>query len=79
VTPESIQTFTVDDTEVSEEIQVSWLADGGGFTNWKPPKSVPEDGQLVRLNFVIRDGRGGTDWTERGLCILPPAEAASPP
>ena len=94
VTRESIQTFTVDDTELTEEIQVSWLADGGGFevsfsfiseparsvlTSWKPPKSVPEDGQLVRLNFVVRDGRGGSDWTERGLCILPPAQAPSPP
>jgi hypothetical protein len=86
VTQESLQTFTVGDTELTEEIQVSWLADGGGFertfsfitapgnavlTQWKPSESVPEDGQLVRFNFVIRDGRGGTDWVERGLCILP--------
>lgn len=87
VTGDSLQTFVVGEMEVTEEIQVSWLADGGGFgrsfsfitdparsvlTSWQPFESVPEDGQLVRFTFVIRDGRGGTDWFERGLCILPP-------
>ena len=86
VTPRSLQTFLVGDMEVVEEIQVSWLADGGGFersfsfitdparsvlTQWKPFESAPEDGELVRFTFVVRDGRGGTDWVERGLCILP--------
>ena len=94
VTPESLQTFTVDDQDFTEEIQVSWLADGGAFeasfsfitdparsilTQWRPFESVPEDGALVRFNFVIRDGRGGTDWVERGLCILPAEPTASPP
>jgi hypothetical protein len=80
--------------ELTEEIQVSWLADGGGYetsfsfisepansvlTSWQPPAGVPDDGQLVRFTFVIRDGRGGTDWAERGLCILSPEAAASPP
>jgi hypothetical protein len=88
VTQDSLQTFMVDDVEVTEQIQVSWLADGGGFQNafsfivapassvltqWEPPSSAPDDGELVRFDFVIRDGRGGSDWVERGLCILPPA------
>ena len=87
VTQESLQTFTVDDVEETEEIQVSWLADGGGFertfsfitdparsvlTQWRPFADAPETGELIRFNFVVRDGRGGTDWFERGLCILPP-------
>ncbi len=94
VTQESLQSFTLGDRELVEEIQVSWLADGGGFersfsfitdparsvlTQWQPSQSVAEDGQLVRFNFVIRDGRGGTDWVERGLCILPAAPESSPP
>ncbi|UCH28769.1 MAG: hypothetical protein JSV06_10885, partial [Myxococcales bacterium] len=87
VTSRSLQTFMVGDMEVTEEIQVSWLADGGGFertfsfitdpatsvlTQWKPFGSASENGELVRFNLVIRDGRGGSDWVERGLCILPP-------
>lgn len=86
VTSDSLQTFMVGEMEVTEEIQVSWLADGGGFersfsfitdparsilTQWQPFQSAPEDGELVRFTFVIRDGRGGADWVERGLCILP--------
>jgi len=94
VTQESLQTYTVNEMELTEEIQVSWLADGGGYqtsfsfitapatsvlTGWKPPTTVPDDGALVRFTFVIRDGRGGTDWAERGLCVLPPESATSPP
>lgn len=94
VTADSLQSFTVDDVSVTEEIQVSWLADGGGFevsfsfitepassilTQWQPFPEAPVDGLLVRFNFVIRDGRGGTAWVERGLCVLPAPPAASPP
>jgi hypothetical protein len=86
VTDDSLQPFTVDGVDLTEEIQVSWLADGGGFevsfsfitdparsilTQWRPFSSASEDGSLVRFTFVIRDGRGGTDWVERGLCVLP--------
>ncbi len=89
VTRGSLQTFMVDDQEVTEEIQVSWLADAGGFertfsfitnpdarsvlTRWQASQGAPEDGLLVRFNFVIRDGRGGSDSVDRGLCILPSA------
>ncbi|MGB8329106.1 MAG: hypothetical protein WCE62_03190 [Polyangiales bacterium] len=94
VTEESFQSYTIDDVTLTEEMQVSWLTDGGDFettfsfitkeeksvlTQWQPFTSVPEEGLLVRFNFVIRDGRGGTDWVERGLCILPPSPAQSPP
>jgi hypothetical protein len=94
VTPGSLQSFTIDDVEVTEEIQVSWLADGGGFevafsfitepassilTQWQPSSEAPEDGRLVRFNFVVRDGRGGLDQVERGLCVLPPTAVESPP
>ena len=79
---------------LTEEIQVSWLGDGGGFertfsfitspansvlTAWQPAPTAPDDGELVRFNFVIRDGRGGTDWVERGLCVLPPEPDPPPP
>ena len=87
VTSESFQPYMVGDMTVIEEMQVSWLTDGGDLertfsfitdparsvlTFWQPFPEAPEDGQLVRFNFVIRDGRGGTDWVERGLCLLPP-------
>ena len=94
VTQESLQTYMFGDRELVEEIQLSWLGDGGGFersfsfitdparsvlTQWQPASGAPEDGELVRFNFVIRDGRGGVDWFERGLCILPAVPEASPP
>jgi hypothetical protein len=94
VTPDSLQSYRVGDMTLTEEIQVSWLTDGGDLertfsfitdparsvlTQWRPFSDAPEDGLLVRLTFVIRDGRGGTDWVERGLCVLPPPPASSPP
>ena len=94
VTPESLQTYSVEDREIVEEIQVSWLADGGGYertfsfitdparsvlTQWQPLPSAPEDGTLVRFTFVIRDGRGGTHWVERGLCVRPAPQSETPP
>jgi hypothetical protein len=86
VTGESLQTFTIEGQEFAEEIQVSWLADRGGFevafsfitqrpavirTQWRPPSDAPSDGRVVRFNFVVRDGRGGLDRVERGLCVRP--------
>lgn len=94
VTADSLQSFTVDGVDLTEEIQVSWLGDSGGFevsfsfitepassilTQWQPFSEAPTDGLLVRFNFVIRDGRGGTDWVERGLCVLAAPPAESPP
>jgi hypothetical protein len=94
VTGGSLQSYVVDDMTLTEEIQVSWLTDGGDLertfsfitdparsvlTQWLPFGDAPEDGRLVRFNFVIRDGRGGTDWVERGLCLLPALAGESPP
>ncbi|HET9929643.1 MAG TPA: hypothetical protein VFQ35_03105, partial [Polyangiaceae bacterium] len=39
--------------------------------SWKPPKSVASSGELVRFWFVVRDLRGGSDFTERALCLRP--------
>jgi hypothetical protein len=94
VSPDSLQPYMEGDETRIEEIQVSWFADGGGFestfsfitdparsvlTQWKPSSNAPADGILVRFTFVIRDGRGGADELERGLCILSPTSAESPP
>jgi len=38
---------------------------------WKVPGTAPSAGRLVRFHFVLRDGRGGTDWTTRALCVVP--------
>ena len=99
---ESLQSYMVGDRSLREELQVSWLADGGSLertfsfitasedssespdpalTNWRPFADVPAGGGgvLVRFNFVIRDGRGGTDWVERGLCVRPAPPMESPP
>jgi hypothetical protein len=73
---------------------VSWLADSGDFGAsfsfitypatsalivWEPPSDAPEEGLLARFTFVTRDGRGGTDYIQRGLCILPEQPTQSPP
>ena len=94
VTQDSLQSYLVGDLSVTEEIQVSWLTDDGDLertfsfvtdparsvlTQWQPFPSAPPNGILVRLTFVIRDGRGGTDWVERGLCVLPAPPTESPP
>jgi hypothetical protein len=38
---------------------------------WATPKNLPPGGKVVRFWFVSRDGRGGSDFTERALCALP--------
>lgn len=38
---------------------------------WKAPQDAPAEGRLVRFWFVVRDGRGGSDFTVRALCALP--------
>jgi hypothetical protein len=38
---------------------------------WAPPAALPSGGRLVRFWFVVRDDRGGSDFTERALCIVP--------
>jgi hypothetical protein len=94
VTRDSLQSYMVGDMTLTEELQVSWLTDAGELertfsfitdparsvlTQWQPFASVPPEGLLARLTFVIRDGRGGTDSVERGLCMTPPPPGESPP
>ena len=46
--------------------------------SYKPPKQsdeplehVPPEGRLVRFFFTLRDQRGGVDYTQRALGLLP--------
>jgi hypothetical protein len=40
---------------------------------WDAPEAalVPAAGAAVTFTFVVRDDRGGTDWTTRTLCVTP--------
>ena len=38
---------------------------------WSAPGSVPEAGVLVRFYVVVRDLRGGSDWAQRDVCVVP--------
>lgn len=42
---------------------------------WLPPEvkddPIPTDGRQVRFVFVLRDLRGGVDWTTRTACLVP--------
>jgi hypothetical protein len=43
-------------------------------TSWTAPavKDLPAGGLVVQFHFVVRDGRGGLDWTHRALCAVAP-------
>lgn len=43
-------------------------------TKWTAPavKDVAAGGLVVHFHFVVRDGRGGLDWTHRALCVVAP-------
>jgi hypothetical protein len=74
-------------TPVRESLQVTSLATAGEmqrtFTfidderdvvdvEWLPPtEGTPLDGERVRFEFVMRDGRGGLARVRRQLCLLP--------
>jgi hypothetical protein len=51
--------FTVFDADASELV---------ASVRWKAPEAAPLDG-FVRLYFVVRDLRGGSDWIERFVCV----------
>lgn len=40
---------------------------------WEAPEAaeVPAGGTLVTFTFVVRDERGGADWTSRTACVTP--------
>lgn len=42
--------------------------------SWEPPVAteIPAAGMVVQFHFVVRDLRGGIDWTHRALCLKAP-------
>jgi len=56
-----LQTVVFDEASMQREVP------------YRPPAQddVPADGQTVEMIFVVRDGRGGADWTRRALCLVP--------
>jgi hypothetical protein len=38
---------------------------------WEAPEATDADGSGVTFTFVVRDDRGGTDWTTRTVCVTP--------
>ncbi|MND08550.1 hypothetical protein D3C83_312490 [compost metagenome] len=39
-------------------------------SEWQEPDSI-SSGRVVRFWFVVRDLRGGVDWSIRTLCAVP--------
>lgn len=39
--------------------------------SWDAPSSAAAGGARVQFYFVVRDGRGGEDFAERTLCVVP--------
>lgn len=46
-------------------------ADLSASIDWKAPGSGADTNRIARLYFVVRDLRGGVDWTARTLCVVP--------
>jgi hypothetical protein len=48
--------------------------DADVIVKWAPPAAadVPGGGEVVVFYFVVRDLRGGLDWTSRALCAVAP-------
>ena len=42
-----------------------------GRQSWNAPPLLDEAPVLARFYFVVRDGRGGEDFTTRALCVVP--------
>ncbi len=38
---------------------------------WEAPETAPVGGRFVSFFFVLRDGRGGADFSRRALCVVP--------
>ena len=56
-------------------------AEGQISVSYTPPKqstdplaAIPQNGRLVRFYFTLRDQRGGLDYTQRALCLVPAAD-----
>lgn len=50
------------DDNAETTVDVSWEA--------PPATEVPDAGLAVTFTFVVRDNRGGTDWTTRSACVV---------
>jgi hypothetical protein len=50
---------------------VEWNGADSISLEWAVPREAPQEGRLVRFYFVSRDDRGGVDWTQRALCLVP--------
>jgi hypothetical protein len=48
--------------------------DADVLVKWEPPaaSAVPAGGEVVIFHFVVRDLRGGLDWTSRAVCVVQP-------
>lgn len=44
--------------------------EGGFLIKWDAPKDVEDGGSRVDFHFVVRDGRGGSDWITRSACVV---------
>jgi hypothetical protein len=51
------------DASAETTVEVTWEA--------PPATEVPAVGLPVTFTFVVRDGRGGIDWTTRAACVVP--------
>jgi len=51
------------DDNAETTVDVTWEA--------PPTTEVPAAGLPVTFTFVVRDDRGGTDWTSRAACVVP--------
>jgi len=60
------QYTTVDATDTRPD------ADLTGKWTTPAPKDVPAAGLTVHFHFILRDGRGGLDATDRALCVRAP-------
>jgi len=51
------------DESAAPTVDVAWDA--------PEPDAVPASGTAVTFTFVVRDERGGADWTTRTACVTP--------
>lgn len=59
----SFSSIEADDTRARPAVDMKWSAPAAD--------RVPPAGLVVRFVFVARDLRGGIDWTDRAVCVLP--------
>ena len=80
------QTFEFQVSDEVEEVSITWFASAGGFLDpltwpkftatldnvYTAPAEVPQNaGGRVTIYMVAQDQRGGTDWAELNLQVVP--------